>query len=153
MQNFDAGKLVESGGYAWPLSQWAMYYHLNVERIGSIKPEQFVREFPEAQKALTEMAERKAIVDRILNDEAASAALMQVVEHLMKGKGVQLVEGDGTPNEHVHNYNAPDGNGETDEVNGHKHAITGGKCMEADGHCHDMPAAGSAPAAAAKEGE
>lgn len=159
MKLFDTGKLIESGGYAWPLSQWATYYHMNVERIGAIKPERFTAEFPEADKALKEMAERAKIVESFLSNDMAMAALVQVVEHLQAGKPVELLEGDGTPAEHVHQYNAPGGNGETDVVNGHKHAIQGGKCMEADGHSHDMPGAGDAGEAdkpagdAAKEGE
>ena len=158
MKLFDAGKLIESGGYAWPLQQWAAYYHMNVERIGAIKPERFALEFPEADKALKGMAERAKIVESLLSNEVAMTALIRVVEHLQEGKAVELLEGDGTVGEHAHAYSIDaNGNGETDVVNGHKHMCEGGKCMPADGHEHDMPAPeaakADAPAPAKKEGE
>ena len=161
MQNiFDTGRRVHSGGYAFPLSGWREYYTLNVLGTHAITHEQFCKEFPEAADALRESDAQQAQLQKFLSNEKAMTALIEVVKHLDAGKPVELLEGDGTPAEHVHQYNAPGGNGETDVVNGHKHAIQGGKCMEADGHSHDMPGAGDAgeadkPAgdAAAKEGE
>lgn len=150
---FDVGRRVASGGYDMPLLEWRQYYTINVRGTRAISHEQFCREFPEAAQALSESDAKQERLGKFLNNDQAMAALLEVVDHLDAGKAVHLVEAPAAqpgeaPSEqpaqgagdHTHKMNMDaQGNGATDNVNGHAHDIKGGQCMAADGHTHAMP--------------
>lgn len=159
---FDVGRRVASGGYNMPLLEWRSYYTINVIGTRAISHDQFCREFPEAAQALAESDARHQRMEKFLGNDQAMAALMEVVDHLEAGKSVHLVEApmetpaedqkdtaaetpaetavDQATDGHTHKMNMDaQGNGTTDEVNGHAHQLQGGQCMAADGHTHAMP--------------
>lgn len=159
---FDSGESVASGGYRFPLTGWREYYTLNVLGTHAITHEAFCKEFPEAAAALEESDRKNARLNKMLENPQTIAALTAVIEHLDAGKEVHLAEAAAeTPEEnkkdvapespaedavdqatdgHTHKMSVDaQGNGTTDEVNGHTHQVQGGQCMAADGHTHEMP--------------
>ena len=143
---FDAAVTVHEGGYDWPLQEWRRYYTFNVLGTHAITHENFLKEFPQVSAALAESDAKYAQLNALLNNPQGAAAIVEVVTHLMAGKPITLTEtytpADTTPPTDTHTHKAmlhKNGNGKTDAGgDGHKHVIQDGKCLDCNGHTHDM---------------